>query len=287
MKAKILAPIILLLANFTATSTGAPLFPQSTATANEEAVKNEKKIITIAGDNWCPINCSQQNSGEQDQGYMIDVAREALALQGYQLNYLEIPWTRAVGLARKGQIDGIVGAFHGDAPDFIFPKRALLNISPSSLFTVKDSDWQYHGLASINQVTLGSIKGYDYGEALNSYINSLLTTESEQLVQLYGNNVVERSIQFLLKRRVDVLVESAPVFWYHAKQLKVTEKLQHIADVSPKEPCFIAFSPLLAQSQTLSQLLDSGVKQLSNSGRLEQIADKYGLPASSYTNTYE
>ena len=234
--------------------------------------------ITIAGDNWCPINCVE---GSEQEGFMIDVAKEALALSGYKVNYIEIPWTRAVGLARKGEVQAVVGAFRGDAPDFVFPQNPLLKISPSALFVTKD-DWQYSGISSMNKVTLGAIKGYDYGGELNAYINSLLATDSENIVQLYGNNAVQRNIQFLLKDRIDVFVESAPVLWYQAKLMGVENKLKQIGEVSPAEPCFIAFSPSLELSAETSKALDSGIETLKKSGRIAEIAKTYGLPPSSY-----
>lgn len=234
--------------------------------------------ITIAGDNWCPINC-----GEDDvkQGFMIDVAKKALAHSDIKVNYIEVPWTRAVGLTRKGEIDAVVGAFKGDAPGFIFPKRPLLMISPNSLFAKNDT-WQFQGLASFNKVTLGTIKGYDYGEQLNAYINSLAATDSNQLVQLYGNNAVERSIQFLLRDRINVFVESAPVFWYHANNLGVSDKVKEIGSVSKPEACFIAFSPSKGNSQELANKLDIGIKLLLRDKQLKVIARKYGLPESSF-----
>ncbi len=234
--------------------------------------------ITIAGDNWCPINCVE---GSEQEGFMIEVAKEALALSGYKVNYIEVPWTRAVGLARKGEIQAVVGAFKDDAPDFIFPATPLLKISPSALFAT-DKSWQYSDIASMNKVTLGAIKGYDYGGKLNAYINSLLATDSDNIVQLYGNNAVQRNIQFLLKDRIDVFVESAPVLWYQAKLMGVEQQLQQIGEVSPAEPCFIAFSPALELSKQASAALDTGLATLKANGRIAEIAKTYGLPPSSY-----
>lgn len=234
--------------------------------------------IIIAGDNWCPINCVE---GSEKEGFMIDIATEALALSNHKVNYIEIPWTRAVGMARKGEIHAVVGAFRGDAPDFVFPQRPLLKISPSSLFATSDN-WQYTGLPSMNKVILGTVKGYDYGSELNMYINSLVATDSDKIVQLYGNNAVERNIQFLLKNRIDVFVESEPVFWYQVNRLKVKQKVQKVGEVSPAEPCFIAFSPNRDKSPMLAEQLDQGLQQLLVNGRIEHIANKYGLPKSSY-----
>lgn len=234
--------------------------------------------ITIAGDNWCPINCGED---DQKQGFMIDVAKKAFAHSGIKVNYIEVPWTRAVGLTRKGEIDAVVGAFKGDAPDFVFPKHPLLMISPNSLFA-KNNTWQYQDLGSFNKVTLGTIKGYDYGDQLNAYINSLAATDSSQLVQLYGNNAVERSIQFLLRDRINVFVESAPVFWYHANNLGVSDKVKEIGSVSEPEACFIAFSPRNKKSQELANKLDNGIALLIADKKLKLIAQKYGLPESSF-----
>ena len=236
--------------------------------------------ITIAGDNWCPINCGESDT---NQGFMIDVAKQAFKHSNIKVNYIEVPWTRAVGLARKGEIHAIVGAFKGDAPDFIFPTYSLLQISPSSLFG-KNANWQYQGISSLNKVTLGTIKGYDYGSELNAYVNSLAATDSSQLVQLYGNNAVERSIQFLLRERINVFVESAPVFWYHANNLGVSNQVVELGSVSPAKPCYIAFSPQNKQSEKLALALDKGIQKLRSNKQIKLIANKYGLPESSYAN---
>lgn len=236
------------------------------------------KTIIIAGDNWCPINCSADSP---NKGFMIDVATEALALSGYSVKYEEIPWTRAVGLARKGKIHGIVGAFKGDAPDFHFSQSPLLNISPNSLFAKKQSSWRYNGIRSLNAVRLGAIKGYDYGEKLNNYIQSVASTDESSIVQIYGNDAVNRSIQFLLRDRIDVFVETGPVFWYQVKQMGISDQVVQVGNVSEPEPCFIAFSPNLEVSQQLSNALDKGMAILKKQGRVQQIADKYGLPKTS------
>jgi len=239
------------------------------------ALKAMTAPITIAGDNWCPINCG---ANDAKQGYMIDVARAALKRSGYEVQYLEMPWTRAVGLARKGEVNAIVGAFKGDAPDFHFPAMPLLKMSPNDLFVTKNSQWTFENLRSLNKITLGSIKGYDYGDELNRYIHSMLATEDANLIQLYGNDAVTRSLQFLLKGRIDVLVETGPVFWFHAKQLDVTNKVKSVGSISQPEPCFIAFSPNLEISPKLVLAFDKGVITLKQEKKLALIAESYGLP---------
>lgn len=66
----------------------------------------ETKEVVLAADRWCPINC-----GENDpmQGFMIDIARLALHPAGYRVRYIEMPWQRALAMARAGEINGVVG----------------------------------------------------------------------------------------------------------------------------------------------------------------------------------
>lgn len=237
------------------------------------------KEILIAGDNWCPVNCGQQ---DKQQGFMIDVARAALAKSGYTLKYMEMPWLRAIELAREGKIHGIVGAFKDDAPDFYFPQIPFLRISPNALFTLKESTWQYENIRSFNGMRIGVIKGYDYGEVMNTYIKSFSFSKTSPLTQLYGNDAVERSLKFLARKRIDIYVDAEPVFWYEAEKLGITDQVKYVGSISKPEPCFIAFSPTLKDSEALTLALDKGVISMKQSGEIAKVAKTYALPEKSY-----
>jgi len=237
------------------------------------------KEIVIAGDNWCPVNCGE---GDKQQGFMIDVARASLAKSGYTLKYMEMPWLRAIELAREGKIHGIVGAFKDDAPDFYYPQVPFLKISPNSLFTLKDSTWQYENIRSFNGMKIGVIKGYDYGEVMNTYIKSFSFSKASPLIQLHGNDAVERSLKFLARKRIDIYVDAEPVFWYEANKLGITNMVKSVGSISEPEPCFIAFSPALEDSQLLTLALDKGVISMKQSGDITKIAKSYSLPEKSY-----
>lgn len=243
------------------------------------ALSQENKEIIIAGDNWCPINCGEQDS---KKGFMIDVATEALKEAGYTVRYMEVPWLRAIEMAREGRIHAIVGAFKDDAPDFYYPQVPFLQLSPNSLFMLKETDWQYQNIRSFNGLRIGVIKGYDYGDELNTYIKSFSYSKTNTLVRLSGNDAVERNLKFLTRGRIDVYVDAEPVFWYVANAMGISEKVKHVGSISSREPCYIAFSPAKPESEALMLALDKGVISLKQQKRLAAIADKYALPKSSY-----
>ncbi len=237
-------------------------------------LSNDDKLVLIAGDNWCPVNCGET---DKHKGFMIDVATEALAISGYEVRYIEMPWLRAIHQAREGKVHAIVGAFKDDAPDFYFPKVPILKLTPNTLFTLSDSTWTYKNQHSLNKIRLGAVQGYDYGNLLNAYIKSHRSSPNNYITLLSGDNVVSRSLNLLISKRIDAYVDAGPVVWYQAKQLGISEKIKSVGSVSPPEPAYIAFSPRLQSSEKLTLALDLGVLRLQLDGRLAEIANKYGL----------
>ena len=62
--------------------------------------------VVIGADPWCPYICDM---GEQQQGLMVDIAREALAYSDYEMVYSNINWARTKQMVLAGEIDGLVG----------------------------------------------------------------------------------------------------------------------------------------------------------------------------------
>jgi len=116
--------------------------------------------IVIAADYWCPISCSPDCN---NPGILIEIADTIFSQKNCTIKYIQMPWKRAVALARNGKINGIVGAFYGDAPDFIFPKNEQINLT-NSFYVLKDNDWNFTGIESLKNIRLGYINGYDYGQ---------------------------------------------------------------------------------------------------------------------------
>ncbi len=227
--------------------------------------------ITIAADVWCPFNC-EPNS--EQPGFMIEVANQVFAVQGHEVNYIVMNWSRAIREAELGNINGIIGAFPGDAPDFIFPAQEL-SILSNTFFVHEDSNWNYQGVDSLKQIQLVAIAGYDYGPELRDYIQQ---SGSEHISLLSGEgHPLRRGIQMLNLKRVGAIVEADQVFWYTAQQLGVAGNFKAAGRSSEPMKSYIAFSPALANSSNYAQILSQGIETLRASGELEEILQKYGL----------
>lgn len=231
------------------------------------------RIVILAADPWCPYNCV---SGSNPEGYMVDLAREALGLAGFKVTYVNMSWARALEQAEAGYIDGIIGAFTTDAPDFVFPEEHL-GISHIELYTHPGQDWRYQGVDSLQDQTLIALNGYSYSPELDDYILRY-GDDQKRVWILSGPAPLERAIKLILEERSDVLPEDRDVMaWTLQHQLPGVEL--HSAGVLHSNPVYIAFSPAISRSKELADALTQGIRELRASGRLAEILASYGVSA--------
>jgi polar amino acid transport system substrate-binding protein len=251
------------------------LVPETAAKTTKTAmpaqeIQSRRKIV-IGADPWCPHNCE---AGSDREGYMVDIAREAFGLAGVDVEYVNMSWARAIQQARDGYIDGVVGALHGDAPDFVFPEEASGHTT-TVLYTHPDNSWQYSGTDSLSNLTLLAINGYSYSPELDAYIAEH-RDDPEKVWILSGPAPLNRAIELLDKHRSDVFPEDRDVMEW-ALQAQGNRIALRITNVMHQSPIYVAFSPGEPDSEELSDLLSQGTRALKRSGRIAQIMARYGL----------
>ncbi|MFO7788393.1 MAG: transporter substrate-binding domain-containing protein, partial [Halospina sp.] len=218
------------------------------------------------------INCHPDSDRP---GFMIEIAREVFGGHGYDVDYQLMPWGRTLIAGREGSIHAIVGAYVGDAPDFVFPVNAQGRIGPAAMFTRSESDWVYEGLESLESVDLGTILDYDYGDALNSYIDA--NNSGYRVQVMTGVSPLRNNIRKLLMGRIDVVVEAEPVFLYEAAELGVRDQVRYAGSAGSPEEAYIAFSPAIDNAGEYAEMLSEGMEALRASGELQRIMERYGL----------
>ncbi len=230
------------------------------------AVKN----IVIAADEWCPYNCIP---GSDKPGYMVEIAREAFDLESsgkYLVSYKKLPWTRAIKMAQKGLIAGIIGAIESEAEGLHVPVEEQGRMY-AKFFSAKGSNWQYRTINSLDEkdIILGAISGYDYDEKIANYIEG----HPSKVYLSHGDTALPELIRVLYHSRIQVLIEDEAVFWYNVSKLGFeSDDFRVAGTTSEPQKLFIAFG-----NKKHAQILSDGVKQLRKSGRLQEILKKYNL----------
>lgn len=235
-------------------------------------LRAENETIVIAADIWCPVNCEPKSA---TPGYAIEIAQKTFKDKTIQVEYKVMPWSRAIAEAEKGNIQAIVGAFKGDAPHFIYSQEEL-GLIGNSFFTNVNNDWYFQDIESLKEIILGTIKDYEYGDAVSKYAAN--KENIEKIVEITGgNHVLSRSMNMLMANRIDLIVESDIVFWYQAKKAYLANNFKFAGEASKPTKMYIAFAPNSKNSKNYAKILSEGIVNLRRSGELKKIMLKYGL----------
>lgn len=232
------------------------------------------ETIKLVADPWCPYNCEP---GTDRSGFMVKIARQVFQAQGYEVEYQQRPWVRALQETRDGNFHGVIGATRLEAPDFVFPDLEQGKMA-NAFWTLADSPWQFQESGSLEGTQLAVIAGFSYGEA----IERMLLDERYRpyITELHGASPLKNGLKMLERGRIQVLLEDEHVMRY---QLQQTGQAQYFkqAGYVPAEPdavrVYIAFSPAHETSVDYARLLTEGITRLKASGELEQILATYGV----------
>ena len=240
----------------------AAAFAFSTAAANSATIE-------LRADTWCPFNCEPES---EKPGFMVEIAREALALYGHTVNYETMNWARSLEYARHGRIDGVIGTDQGESPDFIFGApigtyREAAAFRPGEASSLDAAE-------ALEGLRIGGITGYEYSDFVAEYVVENADTGLVQL--LSGDTALEQNLRKLLAGRVDLVPDERSVLAYTLSSMNIASQVE-LVGAEQVEDLFIAFSPALESSALYAQQLSDGVAQLQKSGRIAEIMSRYGL----------
>lgn len=193
-------------------------------------------------------------------GLAWDLLRKVFEPAGVKLQTRTVPYTRSVGLAQRGEVDGWVGSYRDEAKGVLFPRWNY------------DSDHIYAlGLASLptpTPQTLGNyrlawVRGYKYEDYLPN-------------VQRY--NQIERRdgiLPMLQHARADFYIDALTEATFVLSQAKDPSqfRLTHIAEL----PLFLGFADN-ERGRSLVLLFDERMAALVKSGELKPIFEHWKQP---------
>lgn len=237
------------------------------------------ETVTLVADGWCPYNCEPTSDRP---GFMVEIAKRAFEKHGLTVEYLNLPWARAIEDTRAGKYNAIIGAYYGDAPDFIFPEHPQ-GVSSFAFFVNKDDSWNYDGLNSLHNRSLGTINEYSYSQNLDAYILEHKNDPARVQI-LYGDNAIDNNIKKLVMHRVDTIIEDRQAMAYFLSPSEYESVRSSIreAGILPDDTdghgaVFIAFSPQNPNSAKYAKILSDETLSMHRTGELQKIMKSYNL----------
>lgn len=204
---------------------------------------------------------------------MVDIATAIFEARGFQVEYILLPWSRALISVEKGSFDAALGTSPEEFPKGIFPDEEI-GIYYNYFFVRSDSNWSFRGDESFKNHVLGGVQDYSYGN-LMSYINKHRKTKWVNLIT--GIDVAERNLKLLLLKRIDIYIEDRNVGLYTAYVSGHHKDVKIAGFEGDGIKLFPGFSPAKPTSQSYAQMFGSGLRNLRQNGKLAIILESYGL----------
>ncbi len=170
------------------------------------------QTLTFSVDDYCPYYCKDAQSEvprlAAKPGFVIEILQQAFENKGYELEYVFRPWARGIREVSEGKVNGLIIAAKGDAPRHVFPKNEQ-GRSLGCYYVAADSQWAFDGVASLQGMKLGVVKGYEYSEPLNGFLKK--DSNKKEVVTLTGDRPMERILNMIELGRLDVTMADSNI----------------------------------------------------------------------------
>lgn len=229
-----------------------------------EAIASQK--ITLATLEWPPYTGSQLDG----HGYASKLVREALKRSGIEVDIEFHQWTRVIGLAKKGEVDGYFPEYYGEHISTFAMLSSPFPGGPLVFFKLKDRDIGFTYLNELNPYTIGTVK---------SYTN---TKEFDDAEFLTKEPVKDDLTNFkkLAAGRIDLLVADKLVGNYLLKE-HMASWSGNIEFINPPLNRAMNLYVCFPKSQPLSpaylKAFNKGLRQMQKDGSLNKLRKEYGF----------
>lgn len=211
-------------------------------------------VIHLASEAW------EDYTAADGHGLGWDVLRKVFEPAGVKLDVRTEPYTRAMGLAQRGEVDACVGSYREEASDLLYPRW---NFDTDHIYALGLASNPAPTLDTLGDYRLAWVRGYKY----QAYLPN---------VQRY-NEVVRRTgiLPMLTHNRADYYVDALTEVDYVVSRAKDPSQFRrtHIAEL----PLFLCFADT-PRARTLMALFDQRMEVLVKNGQLKPIFAKWKQP---------
>lgn len=238
-----------------------------------QAQAESAQVIRVAGDDYCPLAC---NPASGQQGILIDITEQVLALGGWRMEYVYLPWQRAIRRFEQGEIDLLPGVPREGSRELEtarFNPEPIAN-PPMCFYTRSGSRWRFQGTQSLESGRLAVIAGYYYWPELRQYMEQ--HRADGRIKTLASDRAVELALLGLKNRRYDYFTETRPVVEYQIRNLKLESSVRE-AGCEFNFPLYMSWRPNLANLDQLVEHWSSHYPAFIDSPNGQQLLQHYKL----------
>ena len=207
-----------------------------------------KTVKLAVEDSWPPF------ADKLGEGISKSIITKAYAYSGIEVEYIVVPYARALSMAEQGEVDGAFNVTKQDSTTaiFAFGNEPLLNVS-ASFYYPKNSTLNFNTSADIPSGTkVATIIGYEYGDGYSKHQHRFLESRVASQTQI---------VKLLQSKRVDMAIMFDEVAAHTLEEMGLTEQSIRRGKINHTSDIYVAFNKRLAGSKKIKNL-DVGLKAI-------------------------
>ncbi|GLH34745.1 MULTISPECIES: transporter substrate-binding domain-containing protein [Pseudomonas] len=218
------------------------------------AAEGVPKQVHLVSEEWLDY------TNADGTGVAWDVLRKVFEPAGVKVVAKSAPYSRAVGLVKRGEADAWVGSYKDENDDNLYPRW---HFDMDHIYALGLASKPVPTLETVGQYRLAWVRGYDYG----SYLPNV--KESREIQRREG------ILPMLEHDRVDFYIDALTEVDYVLGQTSQPERFRrtHVAEL----PLYLAFARN-EHGKALRELFDRRMAELVRSGELKPIFQHWKQP---------
>lgn len=196
-------------------------------------------------------------------GISLEIISAALAVTGRKANFQFYPWKRAFNLVENGKADALCGCSYRKTRETKFYFSDMLGVISQGIFRKQSiASSRISTLSDLGGLSVATIGGYALQKELEKKgIASTGVVDEMQLVKM------------LITSRIDSIYAYRDVVLFRLSRLGETENLDY-SEIS-SQPHYACFSRTIANSKTVQEEFNKGLRYIRMTGQYDKIRAKY------------
>lgn len=222
-----------------------------------------KERIRITTGEWAPY----LSESLENKGMIGQLATEAFALKGVDVEIHFFPWARATELSKSGEWDGTLAFARIAEREPFYYFSSPVYVGRYVFFHLKKKPLSWEKLTDLKGYSMASTRGF------GGMGDEFLKAEREGLFKVLRLTSDEQSFNMLKAARVDTVPSDLEVGYFLLYKLygHESEAFTHSPRVLHESAYHLVISKKCKRGPKLLQDFNDGLKQLQDSGRYKEI----------------
>ncbi|MDO7904064.1 substrate-binding periplasmic protein [Pseudomonas sp. K1(2024)] len=212
------------------------------------------KQVRLVSEEWIDY------TNADGSGVAWDVLRKVFEPVGVTVQTESAPYSRAIGLVKRGEADAWVGSYKQEDTDNLYPRW---HFDMDHIYALSLVDKPVPEVATIGRARLAWVRGYDFQKYLPDVNNFREIQRREGILPMLEHDRVDYYID--AQTEVDYVLE-------HADQPSRFRR-SHLTEL----PLYLAFTDS-ERGRALRELFDQRMETLVRSGELKPIFQRWKQP---------